>query len=73
MDGYASAGLPARGRQTRPGTRSQEISCFCESGWAGESRRLGEPLSIRVADLRSGAGLWSKAIRDTEFRGPFPQ
>jgi hypothetical protein len=73
MDGYVSAGLPARGRQTRPRTRYQEISCFCESGWAGESRRPGEPLSIRVADLRSGAELWSKEIRDTEFRGPFPQ
>ena len=33
---------------------------------------IGEPLSIRVADLGSGAELWSMEIRDTEYRGPFP-
>ncbi len=40
-------------------------------------RRDGEkllemPLAIRTVDLTAGRELWSRAIRDTTYRGPFP-
>jgi len=31
-----------------------------------------EPLKIRALDLESGKELWSREIRDTTYRGPFP-
>jgi photosystem II stability/assembly factor-like uncharacterized protein len=31
-----------------------------------------EPLKIRALDLRTGKELWSRQIRDTKYRGPFP-
>jgi hypothetical protein len=31
-----------------------------------------EPLMVRAVDLRSGDQIWSKPVRDTAFRGPFP-
>ncbi len=42
------------------------------------ARRVGEdirsePLLLRAVDLRSGAELWSHAIRDTKYRGPLPR
>ena len=31
-----------------------------------------EPLSLRAVSLANGVELWSHAVRDTQFRGPFP-
>ena len=31
-----------------------------------------EPLKIRAANMKTGQELWSRAIRDTTYRGPFP-
>lgn len=36
------------------------------------SRLVEEPLQIRALDLRSGKRVWSRQIRDTAYRGPFP-
>lgn len=33
---------------------------------------ISEPLRIRTVDLGGGKQLWSRAIRDTTYRGPFP-
>ncbi|QDU36250.1 hypothetical protein Mal4_05340 [Maioricimonas rarisocia] len=30
------------------------------------------PLRIRAVELDSGQELWSRSIRDTRYRGPFP-
>lgn len=40
-------------------------------------RRLDEglvdtPLQVRAVDLRNGRELWTRAVRDTAYRGPFP-
>lgn len=37
---------------------------------AGEMVDL--PLSVQVVDLRTGRALWSEAVRDTGYHGPFP-
>src|SRR5262249_50694735 len=31
-----------------------------------------QPLTLRGADLRSGGEQWSRPLRDTSYRGPFP-
>src|SRR5262249_1769751 len=31
-----------------------------------------EPLKLRAVDLQSGNELWSRQVRDTTYRGPFP-
>lgn len=36
------------------------------------NRLVEEPLRLQALDLRTGAALWSAAIVDTTFRGPFP-
>jgi hypothetical protein len=41
------------------------------------ARRIGEelrsePLLMKAFDLRSGAEVWRHALRDTQYRGPFP-
>jgi len=30
------------------------------------------PFSLRAMDLKTGAEAWTKAVRETDFRGPFP-
>lgn len=36
------------------------------------NRLVEEPLRLQALDLRTGAALWSAAVVDTAFRGPFP-
>jgi hypothetical protein len=31
-----------------------------------------EPLKIRAVDLSTGREVWSREVRDTAYRGPFP-
>ncbi len=33
---------------------------------------IDEPLKLRAVSLETGEELWSKSVRDTEYRGPFP-
>ncbi|NIV51966.1 MAG: hypothetical protein GWN53_08825 [Gammaproteobacteria bacterium] len=43
------------------------------TGRAGTgSWAIEEPRKVRALDLESGAELWSRAIRDTIYRGPYP-
>lgn len=37
-----------------------------------ESGLVNEPLMVRMVDLRSGDQVWSRPVRDTKYRGPFP-
>jgi hypothetical protein len=37
------------------------------------SKMVEEPLRLRALDIATGSELWSRDIRDTAFRGPFPQ
>ena len=37
------------------------------------SKMVEEPLRLRALDLATGRELWSREVRDTAFRGPFPQ
>jgi len=37
------------------------------------SKMVEEPLRLRALDVATGRELWSRDIRDTAFRGPFPQ
>ena len=37
-----------------------------------ESGLVDEPLMVRMVDLRSGDQVWSRPVRDTAYRGPFP-
>lgn len=37
-----------------------------------KSKLFGEPLMLRAVDLNSGDQVWSRPVRDTAFRGPFP-
>jgi hypothetical protein len=37
-----------------------------------ESGLVEEPLMVRMVDLRSGDQVWSRPVRDTVYRGPFP-
>jgi PQQ-like domain len=37
------------------------------------SKMVEEPLRLRALDIATGRELWSRDIRDTAFRGPFPQ
>jgi len=37
-----------------------------------EEKIIEEPLKLRAISLETGEELWSKAVRDTEYRGPFP-
>ena len=37
-----------------------------------ESGLVDEPLKIRAVDLRTGQELWSREVRDTAYRGPYP-
>ena len=46
--------------ETRPGA------------WRQGDQMVEEPLSLRAVTLSSGAEQWRFAIRDTEYRGPFP-
>ena len=35
-------------------------------------RLIEEPLRLQMVDLKSGSAVWSSAVIDTTFRGPFP-
>jgi hypothetical protein len=37
-----------------------------------KKRLVDEPLKIRAVDLQKGQELWSRQVRDTIYRGPFP-
>ncbi len=44
---------------------------------AASSRLVGgrvvdEPLAVRATDLKTGAALWSRPVRDTTYSGPYP-
>lgn len=41
-------------------------------GRPGENGWVSEPRKLRAFDLAAGAELWSREVRSTDYRGPFP-